>query len=75
MPENKDLVFACNRRQECLMKNSPKNVLPFPIPPKEPGASTIVIQIGDERFAIHWEIEELPPVPPLLPWKTAKIVK
>ena len=48
------------------MKKSHKKVLPFPKPPEEPGASTIVCQIGDERFAIRWEIEELPPVAPLL---------
>jgi hypothetical protein len=42
------------------------NVLPFPIPPEEPLASTIVVQIGNERFAIHWEIEDLPPAAPLL---------
>jgi hypothetical protein len=43
------------------MKNSPKKVLPFPKPPEEPAASTIVAQIGSERFALHWRIEELPP--------------
>lgn len=64
-----------------FMKTRHKNVLPFPTTPEEPLASTIVIQIGSERFAIHWEIEELPPSSPLLPWKraaekeTAKIVK
>jgi len=50
-----------------LMKNS-KKVLPFPKPPEKPEASTIVVQIGSERFAIHWEIEELPPVAPLVQW-------
>ena len=64
-----------------LMKNSHKSVLPFPAAPEEPAASTIVVQIGNDRFAIHWEIEELPPAAPLVPWKrgakkaTAKIVK
>jgi hypothetical protein len=53
-----------------LMKNS-KKVLPFPTPPEEPAASPIVVQIGRERFAIHWEIEDLPPAAPLLPWKRA----
>ena len=63
------------------MKNSQKKVLPFPAPSEEPAASTIVIQIGTDRFSIRWEIEELPPVAPLLLWKrgadktTAKIVK
>jgi hypothetical protein len=64
-----------------VMKNSQKKVLPFPAPPEEPAASTIVVQIGTDRFAIHWEIEDLPPVAPLMLGKrradktTAKIVK
>jgi hypothetical protein len=64
-----------------LMKNSHKKVLPFPTSPEELGTSTIVVQIGNDRFAIHWEIEELPPAAPLVVWKqrtkkaTAKIVK
>jgi len=49
-----------------LMKNSHKSVLPFPAAPEEPAASTIVVQIGNDRFAIHWEIEELPPAAPLV---------
>ena len=63
-----------------LMKNNPKKVLPFPKPEEQPLSSTIVVQIGKERFAIHWEIEELPPAAPLARWKhvakrtTAKIV-
>jgi hypothetical protein len=52
-----------------LMKNSQKKVLPFPEPREEPGNSPIVVHIGDERFAIHYEIEDLPPAAPLLPWK------
>jgi hypothetical protein len=51
-----------------LMKNSQK-VLPFPQPPKVPGAQTIICQIGEERFAIHYEIEDLPPAAPVVPWK------
>jgi hypothetical protein len=43
------------------MKNRKNNLLPFPEPPQEPGTSTIVVQIGSERFAIHFEIEDLPP--------------
>jgi hypothetical protein len=64
------------------MKTNHKKVLPFPAPPEEAAPSTIVVQIGTERFAIHWEIEDLPPpVAPLVLWKpggnkgTAKIVK
>ncbi len=40
------------------MKDSHK-VLPFPTPPEEPAPTTIVVQIGTDRFAIHGEIEEL----------------
>jgi hypothetical protein len=64
-----------------VMKNSHKKVLPFPTPSEEPAPSTIVVQIGCDRFAIHWEIEELPPVAPLVLLErksteaTAKIVK
>ena len=53
------------------MKNHNKKVLPFPASPEEPGAQTIICQIGDERFAIHYEIEDLPPAAPLLPWRRA----
>jgi hypothetical protein len=66
-----------------VMKNRQKQnkVLPLPKPPEEP--ERIVIQVGKDRFAIHWEtrIEELPPVPPVTAWKrrgkhvTMKIVK
>ena len=51
------------------MNQTEKKVLLFPTPPKEPAASTIICQIGNERFAIHWEIEDLPPVAPLLPFQ------
>ena len=43
------------------MKNRQKKVLPFPKPPEGPVTSTIIAQIGRERFAIHLEIEDLPP--------------
>jgi hypothetical protein len=48
------------------MKNGKNNVLPFPKPPEGPGISTIIAQIGRERFAIHMQVEDLPPVPPML---------
>jgi hypothetical protein len=48
------------------MNNSRKKILQFPKPPEEPAASTIVCQIGSERFAIHYQIEDLPPARPLL---------
>jgi len=50
------------------MKNHNKKVLPFPAPPEESAGSTIIVQIGSERFAIHYEIEDLPPASPLLLW-------
>jgi hypothetical protein len=57
------------------MNKSKKKILLFPKPPEEPGASPIVVQIGSERFAIHYEIEDLPPVPPMplvLPKRSVK---
>lgn len=48
------------------MKKTKNKILHFPTP-KEPTSQTIVCQIGRERFAIHFEIEDLPPAaPPLL---------
>ena len=49
-----------------VMKNRQNDVLPFPKPPEEPGTSTIICQIGGERFAIHTRVEDLPPSPPPL---------
>jgi hypothetical protein len=51
-----------------LMKNSQK-VLPFPRRLEVFGKQTIICEIGDERFAIHYEIEDLPPAAPVVPWK------
>jgi hypothetical protein len=42
------------------MKKTKNKILPFP-PPKEPPGQTIICQIGSERFAIHLEVEDLPP--------------
>ncbi len=39
-----------------------KKVLPFPAPAKPPADNIITCQIGNERFAIHYQIEDLPPV-------------
>ena len=50
-------------------KENEKNVLPFPVPPEKPAVSPMIFQIGRERIAIHWEIEDLPPVKPVLRWK------
>ncbi len=46
------------------MKNRTNNVLPFPKAPEEAGTPTIIAQIGSERFAIHIQIEDLPPAAP-----------
>jgi hypothetical protein len=46
------------------MKNRENHVLPFPKPPAEPGGLRIICQIGSERFAIHMQVEDLPPAPP-----------
>jgi hypothetical protein len=58
------------------MTNRKNNVLPFPKPPEEPGISTIICQIGSQRFAIHMQVEDLPPAPPpiLMPKRRAKKV-
>jgi len=49
------------------MKNRQKNVLPFPKPrEQEFGLSTIIAQIGNQRFAIHIQTEDLPPAEPPL---------
>jgi hypothetical protein len=50
-----------------LVKNPKNNVLPFPKPTEELGGSTIICQIGSERFAIHMQVEDLPPMPPPMP--------
>jgi hypothetical protein len=47
------------------MKNRKNNVLPFPKPSEEEfGISTIIAQIGSERFALHIQVEDLPSAPP-----------
>jgi hypothetical protein len=52
------------------VKSRKNNVFPFPRPLEEPGTSTIIAQIGSERFAIHMQIEDLPPpAPPVVMWK------
>jgi hypothetical protein len=42
------------------MKKTKHKILSFP-PSKEPAGQTIICQIGSDRFAIHMEIEDLPP--------------
>ena len=46
--------------------NRKNKILPFPTRPEEPAAETVVFQVGNDRFAVHWAIEELPPAAPLL---------
>lgn len=50
-----------------LMQNSQKKILQFPKPPEQHVTSPIVVQIGSERFAIHYEIEDLLPIAPSPP--------
>ena len=45
------------------MKKRQKKVLLFPKPPERLQGETMTIQIGNQRFAIHYEIENLPPAP------------
>jgi len=52
-----------------VTSNSYKKVLPFPKPSEESAASTIIVQIADERFPVRWEIEGLTPTAPLVLWK------
>jgi hypothetical protein len=49
------------------MKKKSTKILPFPPPPPEPGSNTIIAQIGSSRFAILFEIEDLPPALPTPP--------
>ena len=49
-------------------KKNEKKVLFFPAPPEERVVTSMTMQVGRDRFAIHWEIEDLPPVvEPLIP--------
>jgi hypothetical protein len=80
-PDFTACLLAGTRGISVVMKIRKNNVLPFPKPPQEPETTTIVVQIGSERFAIHFEIEDLPSaVPPVLRTQgsketTLKIVK
>ena len=46
------------------MKNRKGKLLCFPTPIAEPADPTVIVQIGNERFAIHFEFEDLPPATP-----------
>jgi hypothetical protein len=53
------------------MKKTKNRILPFP-PTIAPPAQIIICQIGRERFAIHMEIEDLPPPAPVVQLKPRK---
>jgi hypothetical protein len=46
-----------------------KKILFFP-PPKEPIGQTITCQIGSDRFVIHIQVEDLPPPPPVIQFRS-----
>jgi len=47
------------------------NILRFPERRPKAPTSMIIFQLGDDRVAIRWEIEVLPPPAPVLSWKPA----
>jgi hypothetical protein len=49
-----------------FMNETRKKVLLFPSGSERPSRPEIIAQIGNERFAIRWEIEELPAAAPVL---------
>jgi hypothetical protein len=53
------------------MKKTKNKILSFP-QPKEPTAQTIICQIGSDRFAIHMEVEDLPPPPPVIQFRSPR---
>jgi hypothetical protein len=54
------------------MKNSQKELLQFPAPLEQPENSTITVHIGGDHFAIHYQIEDLPPSAPVLRMQKTK---
>jgi len=46
--------------------NKNGKILKFPKPPPKSAASIVIFQLGDDRVAIRWEIEVLPPPAPVL---------
>jgi hypothetical protein len=76
-----DLLLPGTGGMTGAMKNRKNNVLPFPQAVEQSGISTIIAQIGGQRFAIHIQTEDLPPAePPLVMRKrkakaASKIVK
>jgi hypothetical protein len=66
------LPFAWDERHKCLMKNSQKELLQFPAPLEQPENSTITVHVGGDHFALHYQIEDLPPLAPELPSQQIK---
>jgi hypothetical protein len=54
------------------MKTSQKELLQFPAPLEQPENSTITVHIGGDHFAIHYQIEDLPPPAPVLRMQKTK---
>jgi hypothetical protein len=52
------------------MKKPKNKILPFPPSKQQPAAQSITCQIGSRRFAIHYEVEDLPPLAPLIHLKS-----
>jgi hypothetical protein len=46
------------------MDDTRNKVLPFPKAPERAPRPEILVQIGNERFAIRWEIEDVPAAAP-----------
>jgi hypothetical protein len=45
-------------------KENQKKVLHFPARREEREITSMILHLGTQRFAIHWEIEDLPPADP-----------
>jgi len=69
------------KARRIMEKKNEKKILTFPKPLTESAAPIVIFQLGDDRVAIHWELEVLPPAAPLLAWNldakkaAAKVVK
>jgi hypothetical protein len=67
------VVSERNRRKRLFettdMKKTKNKILPFPSS-KQAAGQSIICQIGRERFAIHIEVEDLPPAASLIHLKS-----
>ena len=68
------LCRICTKRDGRVgMKENRKKLLSFPARPEEPaGSSMIIFELGGERVAIRWEIEELPPAAPVIAFEQSR---